>query len=268
MRLIKLTLSLGGCVLTLLLFVLGNQFSSYLRTAAGSVQENVQDAVPIEFELRRARDLIDEIMPQLRSQIRSIATQEVEIARLEQSLQKSVAKRDRDRDRLIAARAASQVTLVSLDPAIDASGREPAAGPCDTDNSMRRQFESLQSLEATIAMQREVLQSRRSAMMMAGEALRKTRHRKAQLEQKVALLTAKHQWVEASRIEAVAADAPPSQMTDADALLSKLEIRLAVDQRVATRQREWSDPTSELASLETKGESTDWREQMDEYLDE
>ncbi len=53
-----LGLFIAGCL------VFGKDVVSYVRSSAKSVQSAVKDAVPIEFELRRARDLLEEILPE------------------------------------------------------------------------------------------------------------------------------------------------------------------------------------------------------------
>ena len=83
-----ITYSMGTLAAVALLgfLLLGGRFASYVRTSARSVQESVQEAVPLEFELRRARDLIDAILPDLQSHVRTIAQEEVAIAALENDL--------------------------------------------------------------------------------------------------------------------------------------------------------------------------------------
>ena len=58
----------------------GKDVVSYVRSSAKSVQTVVKDSVPIEFELRRARDLLEEIIPEMHANIRLIAEDEVEVA--------------------------------------------------------------------------------------------------------------------------------------------------------------------------------------------
>src|SRR6056297_3203447 len=69
--------------------LLGARFSSYVRTAASLSRETVQDNVPLEFELRRARTVIESILPRLQTQVRSIAQEEVAIAAMEQDIAES-----------------------------------------------------------------------------------------------------------------------------------------------------------------------------------
>lgn len=52
MRLHKLTVSLAGTVVVLGLFLLGPSFSSYVRTAAKSMQDSIEESVPIETKQR------------------------------------------------------------------------------------------------------------------------------------------------------------------------------------------------------------------------
>ena len=66
-------LAVGGGLL------FGRDLVSYVSSSARSMQSAVKDSVPIEFELRRARDLMDDIIPEMHCNVRLIAQQEVEI---------------------------------------------------------------------------------------------------------------------------------------------------------------------------------------------
>ena len=58
----------------------GKDLASYVRSSARGVRTVVKDSVPIEFELRRARDLLEDIIPEMRANIQLIAEEEVEVA--------------------------------------------------------------------------------------------------------------------------------------------------------------------------------------------
>jgi hypothetical protein len=59
---------------------------SYIRSSARSVQTAVKDAVPMEFELKRARDLLDDIIPEMHANVRLIAQEEVEVNALKDDI--------------------------------------------------------------------------------------------------------------------------------------------------------------------------------------
>jgi len=65
--------SAGLLVVGGLLF--GRDAVSYLYSSARSVQTAVKDSVPIEFELQRARDLLEDIIPMIDTTFRTLADQ-------------------------------------------------------------------------------------------------------------------------------------------------------------------------------------------------
>src|SRR5689334_4161118 len=78
---------LGGLsALTLGGVVFGTDLLSYVRSSTHSFSVAVKDNVPVEFEIQRARDLMNEIVPEMQANIRAIAEQEVDIANLRTEL--------------------------------------------------------------------------------------------------------------------------------------------------------------------------------------
>jgi chromosome segregation ATPase len=63
------------------LFV-GTPLAYYARTAYSTVRDTVKESVPIQIEIKRARQMIEELKPEIASNLRIIAQQEVEVARL------------------------------------------------------------------------------------------------------------------------------------------------------------------------------------------
>ena len=74
------TIGLAGAL------VFGRDAFSYVNSSMRSARSAVKDAVPVEFQLRRARDLVDDIIPEMHANIRLIAQQEVEISRLSKDI--------------------------------------------------------------------------------------------------------------------------------------------------------------------------------------
>jgi len=62
--------------------IFGRDAFSYMRSSARSMRTAVHDSVPIDFQLRRARDLVNDIVPEIQANVRAIAQQEVEIESL------------------------------------------------------------------------------------------------------------------------------------------------------------------------------------------
>src|SRR6476619_5699590 len=92
---------LGLGVAVLGLFVFGRHASSYVRTATGWVSDTVKNAVPVEFEIDRARGMVKDIMPEIRKNMQIIAKEEVEVERLDSEIARLEKKQEKDRTELM-----------------------------------------------------------------------------------------------------------------------------------------------------------------------
>ena len=57
----------------------GTDLVSYVRSSCREVSSTVKDNVPVEFQIRRVRDLLDESGPEMQKNIRLMAEQEVDM---------------------------------------------------------------------------------------------------------------------------------------------------------------------------------------------
>ena len=83
---VKKSLVVGGVIVLLLGLFFGRDAISYSKTSLGWVRQSVKDAVPVEFELTRARDMIKGLTPEIRHNMHVIATEEVEVQGLRENL--------------------------------------------------------------------------------------------------------------------------------------------------------------------------------------
>ena len=63
-------------------FVLRKDVVSSVNSVRSAIKENV----PIEFELQRSRDFLDQIIPQMYANIHLVAAEEVELAAMKQDI--------------------------------------------------------------------------------------------------------------------------------------------------------------------------------------
>ena len=109
MKWLKRSVFVAGGVFLLGGLLFGKDVVSYVSSSAKSVQTAVKDAVPIEFELRRARDLLEEIIPEMHANIRLIAQEEVEVAALKVDIAKSEEAVEQEKVRISKLRGALDV---------------------------------------------------------------------------------------------------------------------------------------------------------------
>ena len=228
-----ITYSLGTLTTVVVVgfLLLGGSFASYVRTSARSVQESVQDSVPLEFELRRARDLIDTILPDLQSHVRTIAQEEVAISALENELIVSNKRLQSEQSALASLRNKIRVKQVSYSIGDRDLSRQQLT------QQMHQRFERYKQGELAVESKTRLLEKRREGLGAALAMLDKMRNRKVELEQKVEALAAQSRLLNASKVEAgIVIDG--SQLSEADQLLGQIETRLAVAKRVLAHEQD------------------------------
>ncbi|MEZ6060339.1 MAG: hypothetical protein R3C19_08265 [Planctomycetaceae bacterium] len=211
--------------------LLGSNLGSYIHTSTKAAQEAVQEAVPVEFELRRASDMIEAILPDLQSQVRMIAQEEVEIAALETDIKETQQRLNAEQAILTSLRETMRPVQVSYTVNGRNMNREQLT------EQVHQRFERFKQGELALTSKHKLLEKRRDGLNAALAMLDKMRHRKAELEQKVETLAARYRLVQASQIESGTL-IDGSRLAEAGQLLDRIETRLSVAQRILAHQQD------------------------------
>lgn len=102
---LKKAMLTGGVVALLSSVTLGVPLFSYARCGVDWLRSSANEAMPVEWELKRARQMIADLRPEIQNNAKRIAHEKVEVARLEKQLQDSderLAKAQSDITRLTA----------------------------------------------------------------------------------------------------------------------------------------------------------------------
>lgn len=233
---------LAAVVLTGFL-VFGSDLTSMIRTGAKSVQKTVKRTVPVEFELKRAKETINQILPDMQSQVRMIAEEEVAIARLakevnedERHLESQQAKLSALRDKMRTQQVSYQVGRVQLD-------RQQLA------KHLQVHFDHFKQASLSLESKQKLLEKRKQGLAAALTMLDQMRCRQSELELKVEALAAQHRLIKASQIESGKL-IDGSQLSKADQLLDEIETRLQVAQRVMEYQNDALDTPAPEVEVE------------------
>ena len=230
-----LVVGIGGFVF------LGPSFPSYIRTSASAVRQSVKDTVPIEFELRRARDLIKAILPELQAQVRAIAEEEVAIAALEAEIGRSDARLKGELATLTSLRDKMRVQQVSF----ESGGRKWTR--TQLTEQLAQRLDRYKQGQITLESKQALLDRRNESLNAALASLDTMRHRKAILEQKVEALAAQARMVQAAKIES-GLQVDSSGLSEADRLLADIETRLHVAHRVLEHEQDVFEITIPVAA--------------------
>ena len=190
---VKKSLVVGGVIVLLLGLFFGRDAISYTKTSLGWVRQSVKDAVPVKFELNRARDMIKGLRPEIEHNMHVIATEEVEIDGLRTQLasgEKQLAKNKADIERLT-------TDLKKGDSHFVYCGKSYTGKQVETDLTNR--FEQFKVKEATVAKLRQILAARESGLNAGREKLKAMQAAKAQLEVDVANLEARLEMVKVAQ---------------------------------------------------------------------
>ncbi len=259
LKVLRYGLASAASVLILGGLIFGSELMSYVRTGAGSVRESVRDSVPVEFELQRARDLINEILPELHANIRIIAEDEVEIAALEKDLTATRENVEQERQQL----ASLRNTLKTQQVSYEVGGREFTRS--ELTERLAQRLTRVQDAELILASKEKLLENRKDSLKAAMQLLDRARSRKVELEQKIESLVAQHRLVQASAVGS-RVQVSDTKLARADQLLADIQKRLDVAERVleheASPELSFDGPLLDEAALlaevdEHLGETTE-----------
>ena len=197
----------------------GKDVVSYVSSSAKSVQSAVKDAVPIEFELCRARDLLEEIIPEMHANIRLIAQEEVEVAALKTDIEKSTKSFNEEKARIAKLRDALEVQQATY----YFGGKEYPRSYVKEDLSNR--FERFRESELVLASKQRLLTTREKSLQASMSLLEQTRSRKRLLEDKIESLASQYRLVKAASIGSEI-QVDNSKLAQTEKLITQIKKRL------------------------------------------
>lgn len=246
---IKKLLILGGSGLTLLAVTFGQDAFSYVSTAWSRAHGSVRGQIPVEFELERARRMVDQLEPEVRRNMHTIAKEEVAIERLQKQIAKMEEGQSQEKEKLMKL---SQ-DLEGGETHLVYAGQRYTAEQVREDLANR--FDRYKTNDETLANLRRVLNSRTQSLEAARKKLDEMFAVKQQLLAAIANLEARQTMVELAQTSSeVALD--DSRLSRTKQLIDDIETRIKVSERLVTTQQEMSggipvgEPTEEEISAE------------------
>ena len=233
----------------------GKDMISYVKSSAKGVRAAAKDSVPIEFELRRARDLLEEIIPEMQANVRVIATEEVEVAALKGEIARQRESLDGEQSKIKTLRVALEQPRAQYAFA----GRNYSHDEVKHDLAAR--FERFKESEVVLASKVQVLESRERSLDAARQQFAKTTGQKRILESKIEALTGQYRLVKAATAGSKF-QMDNSKLAQTEKLIAQIQKRLDVAERVLAAESKFV----EQIPVDTVVES-DLVAQVDEYFD-
>ena len=206
-------------------FVFGRDVVSYVSTGFHSLRSAVKSEVPIEFEIQRARTMVDQLVPDIRQCMHVIAEQQVDIEHLNASLAKKDVDIGKQREALLTLRA----DLGSGKSVFVYAGRNYQMQ--DVKRDLATRFERFKAAEDILAADRKILSAREQTLQANREKLEGMLQARKELEVKLEQLQARLQTVRAAEtVSTLAID--DSSLSHARTLLTELNKQLDIKEKL------------------------------------
>lgn len=224
----------GGVVVVLVVLYHATDAKSYVRTSASCVQDSVKEVVPIEFQLKRARNMIRDIVPEVRKNMHIIAREEVEVERLEKQIEDAEKNAAKDKDEMLRLKS----DLETGEKAYTYSGRVYTVSQVKQDLANR--FERYQTNDATLASLRAIHEARTRSLEAARQKLENMLASRSQLLVEIENLEARLQVVSATEA-GNKYHFDDTNLGRVKELVSDLRTRLSVAERLANTETRFHD---------------------------
>jgi chromosome segregation ATPase len=239
---IKKTVITAAAALVVSLFFLGRDMVSYVRTSAGYVQNSVTDSVPMEFQIARARGMIDDLVPEIRKNMHVIAKEQVEVENLDKQIAGAQKRLAKDKEEILRLKTDAE----SHKPAFEYAGRTYTAEQVKQDLANR--FDRYKTSEATLGSLRDIYRARQKSLDAAQQKLEGTLAAKRQLYVEVENLQARLQMIAAAQTTSQY-NFDESRLGRVRALITDLKTRLDVSEKLVNVEGQFHDqiPLDETA---------------------
>ena len=251
---VKRSILILAVVMIIGTILFGNDVVSYAKSSLKFTQETAKESIPIEFELRRAKDLLEEIIPEIHANVQMIATEEVEIATLKKEMEDSAKSVADEKARVSKLRS----ELAKNQESYTFGNKVYTRGEVTEELAWR--FERLKEAEMVLESKKRLMGARENSLKSATELLEKTRSQKRLLASKIEGLESQHRLVKATAIgSGIKID--NSKLAQTEKLIGDIKKRLDVAERVLSHESKFVQNT-DIDIVEEK----DLVEKVDEYF--
>lgn len=214
--------------------LLGKGAFSYLTTGYERASQTVQESVPLEFQIDRARKMVRDLEPEIRRSMHVIAKEEVEVESLNKRIEAAEAKASKEKADIIRL----QSDLQSGHSVFRYAGNQYSKEEVKQDLS--RRFARFKTSDATLGSLADMRDARQRNLDAAREKLATMMSAQRQLQVEVENLEAKLKLVEVAQASSDL-KLDDSQLARAKELIGEIRTRLEVAAKLANADTNYSE---------------------------
>lgn len=238
--------------------VFGRDVLSYARTWGSTVRDAVKAEVPLDFEVERAREMVEQLVPDIRNCMHAIAEQQVDIEHFSEELASKDANLAEQKDAILALKTDLQS---GKDVFVYAKSSRTYSGD-EVRRDLTKRFERFKMAQETLDRERQILEAREKTMQANQEKLEKMLSAKQDLEVQIAQLEARLKTVQAAETVSML-EIDDSRLSRAKQLIRELNKQIDVKEKLLDAEGRFTG----LIPVETKADApVDVGKQIDEYF--
>lgn len=218
-----LLVSAGAALVFALIF--GRAGFSYVSTSVSELRQSVRDSVPVEFQIKNARDEIKKLDPEMHKMMREIAKEELEVEKLRDEVETQQVSLDTSFTHIMVLKS----HLEEGESFFVYDGESYSNNQVQKD--LRRRFDNHKTKSETLESLRMVLDAREAGLEAARQHLEETRLKKHELEVRIENLEAQARMVEVAKT-ASDLNFDDSRISRTQELLDNIESRIAVEKTI------------------------------------
>lgn len=246
----------GVSALALGTLVLGTSWVSYVRTAKNEVADAVEESIPIEFQLKRAKDMLEnELEPEIRKMKHAVAESQVEVEHLQAKLQEKQETVTQRRAEIMARneQLKSQKTTFLVN--------DVSYTKAELEEDLGKRFDRFKTLEQTFKSEAKVIQAKQQAVEANENKVEKLLAAREELRLQIEELEARVSALEATET-ITESEFDDSKLSNVKELLDKLDAKVDVRERELSLEGKETD----LIPVETEESSKNVTESVDAYF--
>lgn len=207
----------------------GTEAGSYCKMAGREVKEMARHAVPVSVEIERARQMVEDLRPEIKRNMYVIAREEVEIKNLESQIARHETRLEKQRSELASLRDAA----ASGKATFQFASRTYSAEQVKRD--LHNRLTNCKNTESTLNEWHELRDAKQQTLDAARAKLDNALLMRTQLKAKIENLQAKLQRIEAEQTASEYA-IDDTQLGRLKALVHDIEARLDVEERMVNAE--------------------------------
>jgi len=214
----------------------GTSAPSYVRTAFHKVRGHAHDAVPVQFEIDRARQEIARLEKPIKETREVYFRTEVETEQLEREVTATKANLDKEKNTLLALRDSVKTGDLKLTGNVRYSTEE-------LNSELARRFDHYRNNSKFLVEKEATLKAKKKIMDAARQQLNNMRNQQREMTSKLNTIEARLQQIEATKqTNEFNFDGDDSALARAKENVSDLEKRVEVQARIAEVEGRFADP--------------------------